>query len=109
MNQVTKLKYGEVGINTLREVPESLSFMVSQESPFTFSPGVLGKIQLDKEIKESFRNDNKSETYRAEIYSTTKSLTELQDILEEWVEEYEKGAVYFAARFGSRLHFLPSS
>merc|ERR1711971_651101 len=49
-----------------------------------------GKIQLDKEKKESFRNDDKSETYRAEIYSTTKSLTELQEILEEWVEEYEK-------------------
>lgn len=90
LHQVTKLKYGDVGINTLREVPESLSFMVSQESPFIFSSGVLGKIQLEKELKESFRNDDKPETYRAEIYSTTKSLTELQDILEEWVEEYEK-------------------
>jgi len=90
LHQVTKLKYGEVGINTLREIPESLSFMVSQETPFKFSPEVFGKIQINKQSKELTRDDEKGETYRAEIYSNTKSLKELQDILEEWVEDYEK-------------------
>merc|ERR1712079_453931 len=90
LHQVTKLKYGEVGINTLREIPESLSFMISQETPFKFSPEVLGKIQINKQSKELTRDDEKGETYIAEIYSNTKSLKELQDILEEWVEDYEK-------------------
>jgi len=90
LHQATKLKYGKVGINTLREVPDSLSYMVTQESPFTFSPGVLGKIQIDKEGNESkYGSNDKGETYRAEIFSTEKSLQELQDIMEDWVEEYE--------------------
>ena len=64
--------------------------MVSQETPFKFSPDVFGKIHIDKEPKELTRNDDKGEIYRAEMYSNTKSLKELQDILEEWVEDYEK-------------------
>merc|ERR1719445_1801 len=64
--------------------------MVSQETPFKFSPEVFGKIQINKQSKELTRDDEKGETYRAEIYSNTKSLKELQDILEEWVEDYEK-------------------
>ena len=87
LHQVKKLRYGEAGISTLREIPESISFMVAQEAPFVFSPGVFGKIQIDK---KSENNSESVENFSAVIYSQTKSLRELQCILEDWVEVYEK-------------------
>jgi len=88
LHQVMKLKYDQAGISTLREAPESLSFMVAQEPPFEFSPGVFGRIQFDK-IVDKQRMEDVGEIFNAEIYSKTKSLRELQDLLEDWVEEYE--------------------
>jgi len=88
LHQVMKLKYDQAGISTLREVPESFSFMVAQEPPFEFSPGVFGRIQFDK-IVDKQRQEDVGEIFNAEIYSNTKSLRELQDLLEDWVEEYE--------------------
>merc|ERR1719189_3226935 len=88
LHQVMKLKYDQAGISTLREAPESLSFMVAQEPPFEFSPGVFGRIQFDK-IVDKQRQEDVGEIFNAEIYSNTKSLRELQDLLEDWVEEYE--------------------
>jgi len=88
LHQVMKLKYDQAGISTLREAPESFSFMVAQEPPFEFSPGVFGRIQFDK-IVDKERMEDVGEIFNAEIYSNTKTLRELQDLLEDWVEEYE--------------------
>jgi len=89
LHQVMKLKYDQAGISTLREAPESLSFMVAQEPPFEFSPGVFGRIQFDK-IVDKQRMEDVGEVFNAEIYSNTKSLRELQELLEDWVDEYER-------------------
>jgi len=88
LHQVMKLDYDEAGISTLREIPESLSFMVAQEPPFEFSPGVFGKIHHDKIVGQR-EMEYCGEIFNAEIYSQTKSLRELQNLIEEWVEEYE--------------------
>merc|ERR1712218_292444 len=76
LHQVMKLKYDQAGISTLREAPESFSFMVAQEPPFEFSPGVFGRIQFDK-IVDKQRQEDVGEIFNAEIYSNTKSLREL--------------------------------
>jgi len=89
LHQVMQLKYDQAGISTLREAPESLSFMVAQEPPFEFSPGVFGRIQFDK-IVDKQRMEDVGEVFNAEIYSNTKSLRELQELLEDWVDEYER-------------------
>ena len=88
LHQVMKLDYDEAGISTLREIPESLSFMVAQEPPFEFSPGVFGKIHHDKIVGQR-EMEFCGEIFNAEIYSQTKSLRELQNLIEEWVEDYE--------------------
>ena len=95
LHQVTKLEYGEAGVSTLLENPnpESLSFMVAQNAPFSLAPGVMGTIRTDKtEQQEQSRGTTVliPETFVAEIYSRTRSLKELEDLLEGWVEEFER-------------------
>ena len=95
LHQVTKLDYGEAGVTTLLENPnpESLSFMVGQNTPFSLAPRVMGTIRTTQtEKQEQSRGTTVliPETFVAEIYSRTRSLKELQDLLAEWVEEFER-------------------
>jgi hypothetical protein len=95
LHQVMKLKYEESGVCTFLENPnpESASFMVAQNAPFTFSPGVLGTIRTDQTEKQGQAYGKEvlvPETFVAEIYSRTKTLKDLQKMLDTWVEEYEK-------------------
>merc|ERR1739848_749861 len=101
LHQVMKLDYDEAGISTLREIPESLSFMVAQEPPFEFSPGVFGKIHHDKIVGQR-EMEYCGEIFNAEIYSQTKSLRELQNLIEE-CESYERQIVWYELNFFGRL------
>ena len=51
-----KLKYDNAGVCTLLENPnpESIYFMVAQDFPFMFKPGVFGRIQSDKTERYNF-------------------------------------------------------
>ena len=56
LHQVMKLKYDNAGVCTLLENPnpESIYFMVAQDFPFMFKPGVFGRIQSDKTERFDF-------------------------------------------------------
>jgi hypothetical protein len=93
LHQVMRLQYDEAGVSTLLENPnpKSESFLAAQGAPFTLAPDVHCSIRTDQTEKQGWSQGQAiviPETFVAEVFSKTRSLKELQDLMAEWLDEY---------------------
>ena len=100
LHQVMQLNFGDAGVCNFLENPnaESKSYIVDQSLPFKFEPGVYGRITSDPnkngwgkyEDGVGGRGMVISDTFCAEIFSRTKGMSYLTQLVDKWVEEFEE-------------------